>query len=54
MDINTNLICPGENFNLVIDNIENARTAFHVTINVLNEMGMLEEAKMLSLDVANL
>lgn len=54
MNIKTHLIYTGENFNLVLDNVENTRAAFRIAIQVLNEVGMTQDADMLSIDEANL
>ena len=53
MKINTALIWTGENFNLVLDTLENARVAFEIAKKILVENNMHFEADNLAIDKGN-
>ena len=53
MNINTDLIYTGENFNVILDNANNAKNAFYIVKNVLEEAGLKLDVQRLELNTAD-
>lgn len=53
MNINTDLIYTGENFNIILDNPNNSKNAFYIIKNVLGEAGLKLDVQCLELNTTD-